>query len=151
MFSTPFICCSIGVATDCSMVIESAPGYCPWIWMSGGTMSGNCSTGRLKSATSPPRNVSRAMTIATTGRLMKKRAIYMFSVERRALRPPSSSLDRPHVRFVVRADHCDLIDALQLVDRALRNDHCRPAHVGHRADLRELAGPQEIAGIGEEA
>src|SRR5215212_11000675 len=43
--------------------------------MSGGTMSGNCSTGRLKSATSPPRSVSSEMTMATTGRLMKKRAI----------------------------------------------------------------------------
>ena len=27
MLSTPLICCSIGVATDCSIVSASAPGY----------------------------------------------------------------------------------------------------------------------------
>src|SRR5512140_3726142 len=74
MSSTPFICCSIGVATDCSIVTASAPGYEVWIWTSGGTMSGNCSTGRPSMATRPPRTVRIAMTIATMGRLMKKRA-----------------------------------------------------------------------------
>ena len=52
----------------------SAPGYEVWIWISGGTMSGNCATGRPTIAMSPPRTVTIAMTIATIGRLMKKRA-----------------------------------------------------------------------------
>src|SRR5450759_1151784 len=43
--------------------------------MSGGTMSGNCATGRPSIAMSPPRTVRIAMTIATMGRLMKKRAM----------------------------------------------------------------------------
>src|ERR1043166_5622436 len=72
--STPFICCSIGVATDCSMVSASAPGYCPWIWISGGTRSGNCATGRPSIDTKPPRTMRMEMTMATTGRLMKKLA-----------------------------------------------------------------------------
>src|SRR5512143_353279 len=42
--------------------------------MRGGTMSGNCSTGRPSIATRPPRTVRIAMTIATMGLLMKKRA-----------------------------------------------------------------------------
>src|ERR1700690_3875789 len=74
MSSTPFICCSIGVATDCSIVSASAPGYEVEIWMRGGTMSGNCATGRPTIAMSPPRTVRIAMTIATMGRLMKNRA-----------------------------------------------------------------------------
>src|ERR1035437_5805134 len=73
MSSTPFICCSIGVATDCSTVSASAPGYELWIWMRGGTMSGNFSTGSPNIESSPPRTVTIEMTIATIGRLMKKR------------------------------------------------------------------------------
>src|SRR5204862_5659775 len=73
MSSTPFICCSSGVATDCSMVTASAPGYCAVTVICGGTICGNWATGRSLSATSPPSTVTIAMTIATIGRRMKKR------------------------------------------------------------------------------
>src|ERR1035437_3160120 len=51
--------------------------------MSGGTMSGNCATGRPSIAMSPPRTVRIAMTIATMGLLMKKRAMESLSCGRR--------------------------------------------------------------------
>jgi hypothetical protein len=43
--------------------------------MIGGTMSGYCATGRRCSITRPPITVRIAITIATIGRSMKKRAI----------------------------------------------------------------------------
>src|ERR1700687_4209275 len=43
--------------------------------MRGGTMSGNCATGRPSIAMRPPRTVRIAMTIATMGLLMKNRAM----------------------------------------------------------------------------
>src|SRR3977135_2647549 len=46
MLSTPFICCSSGAATDCSMVTASAPVYVVSTMICGGTMSGNCARGR---------------------------------------------------------------------------------------------------------
>ena len=45
MLSTPFICCSIGVATDCSIVSASAPVYVACTLISGGTMCGYCAMG----------------------------------------------------------------------------------------------------------
>src|SRR5215510_9359372 len=71
MLSTPLICCSMGVATACSMVWASAPTYLVWIWISGGAMLGNCATGRLTIVTAPMMTVKMAITIATIGRLMK--------------------------------------------------------------------------------
>src|SRR5215470_13249727 len=71
MLSTPLICCSIGVATDCSIVCASAPTYLAWIWISGGAMLGNCATGRLTIEIAPTMTVNMAITIATMGRLMK--------------------------------------------------------------------------------
>ena len=75
MSSTPLICCSSGVATDCSMVSASAPGYCAVTSICGGTICGNSAIGRPPSATTPPSTVTMAMTIATIGRRMKKRDI----------------------------------------------------------------------------
>src|SRR6185369_18020159 len=72
MLSTPFICCSIGVATDCSMVIASAPVKVVEAMIWGGTMSGNWANGRLRIAITPTTTVRMAMTIATIVRLMKK-------------------------------------------------------------------------------
>src|SRR5262245_51196419 len=71
MLSTPLICCSMGVATACSIVWASAPTYLAWIWISGGAMLGNCATGRLTIAIAPTMTVKMAITIATIGRLMK--------------------------------------------------------------------------------
>src|SRR5580658_6632054 len=70
--STPFICCSIGVATDCSIVIASAPVYVVVRLTCGGRICGNCAIGRPSSDTTPSRTVRMAMTIATIGRRMKK-------------------------------------------------------------------------------
>src|SRR5262245_26439950 len=71
MLSTPLICCSMGVATACSMVWASAPTYLVWIWISGGAMLGNCATGKLTIVIVPMMTVRMAITIATIGRLMK--------------------------------------------------------------------------------
>src|SRR5208283_873878 len=71
MLSTPDICCSMGVATDCSTVMASAPVYVAWIWTSGGTISGNCATGSETRETMPQITITMAITIETMGRLMK--------------------------------------------------------------------------------
>ena len=73
--STPFICCSSGVATDCSMVSASAPVYVVWIWMTGGMMDGYCAIGRPIMDTRPRITVRIAMTIATIGRSTKNRVM----------------------------------------------------------------------------
>src|SRR5215831_11639704 len=73
MLSTPLICCSIGVATDCSTVCASAPTYVVCTCTSGGAIAGNCETGRPTMVMAPTMTVSSAITIATMGRLMKKR------------------------------------------------------------------------------
>src|ERR1035438_4678260 len=151
MSSTPFICCSIGVATDCSIVSASAPGYEVWIWMSGGTMSGNCATGRPSIAMSPPRTVRIAMTIATMGLLMKKRAMESLSCgrrqghrRRRARSRRSSGVagrdDRP--RFDPREPfHDDALTGLQ----ALFDHPQAPDALGRldRSDLRLVVGADD--------
>src|SRR5258706_5911989 len=72
MLSTPLICCSIGVATACSIVSASAPTYVAWICVSGGAMLGNWAMGRLAIVTAPTITIRIDITIATMGRLMKK-------------------------------------------------------------------------------
>src|SRR5262245_2981446 len=79
MLSTPFICCSSGVATACSIVWASAPMKVPVTMIWGGTISGNCATGRARSDTSPPSTVTIAMTMATIGRRTKKAAMSVTS------------------------------------------------------------------------
>ncbi len=71
MLSTPDICCSMGVATDCSTVMASAPVYVAVMVTSGGTISGNCATGSETRAMRPQITMTMAITIATMGRLMK--------------------------------------------------------------------------------
>src|SRR5258705_663690 len=80
MLSTPLICCSSGVATDCSIVTASAPVYVVVTIICGGTMSGNWATGSPAMATSPPMTVTMAITIATIGRLMKNFEIIVQSL-----------------------------------------------------------------------
>src|SRR5712691_11585716 len=75
MLSTPLICCSIGVATDCSSVNASAPTYVAHSWTCGGAMLGNCAIGSCTSAAVPTITMRIAMTMATTGRLTKNFAI----------------------------------------------------------------------------
>ena len=71
----------MGVATDCSTVNASAPTYMVLIWISGGTISGNCETGNCTSATVPRMTNMIDMTMATIGRLIKNFAtpVYLFS------------------------------------------------------------------------
>src|SRR6201996_9436315 len=71
MLSTPFICCSMGVATDCVSVLASAPGYVAVTRISGGTISGNCDVGSDNIDTAPRMTVMMAMTMATIGRRIK--------------------------------------------------------------------------------
>src|SRR5688572_20241521 len=72
--STPFISCSMGVATACSAVIASAPTYVVESWIAGGAMSGNCAIGSWTTATTPSSTVRIEITIATIGRRTKKLA-----------------------------------------------------------------------------
>src|SRR4029077_850780 len=74
MLSTPLICCSIGLASACSMVMASAPGYVVVTMIWGGTMSGNCASGSPRMETTPTITVMMAMTIATIGRSTKNLA-----------------------------------------------------------------------------
>src|SRR5687768_13377452 len=72
LLSTPLAFCSMGVATDCSRVMASAPVYVVVTLTSGGTMSGNWATGRALMATRPAITMRIDRTMATTGRLTKK-------------------------------------------------------------------------------
>src|SRR6266850_6622007 len=71
MLSTPLICCSMGVATDCSTVKASAPIYVVLTWTSGGVMLGNCAVGRPSIATMPTMTITMEITMDTIGRFMK--------------------------------------------------------------------------------
>src|SRR4051812_26936465 len=77
MLSTPLICCSIGVATDCSTVSASAPGYVAFTWISGGAISGNCAVGSRNIEITPMITMRMAITMATIGLLMKKFAMVL--------------------------------------------------------------------------
>src|SRR5512138_1154310 len=74
-FSTPFTFCSRGVATDASTSVALAPTKVVVIWTIGGTISGYWAIGRPDMATRPRRTVTMEITIATIGRLTKKRAM----------------------------------------------------------------------------
>ena len=71
MLSTPFICASIGAATESPTVLESAPGYVVVTWIWTGVMVGYWATGRTFIATSPAMTIMRATTVAKMGRSMK--------------------------------------------------------------------------------
>src|SRR5271169_512703 len=72
MFSTPLICCSIGVTTVEATTSAEAPGYCPDTLMIGGAISGYCATGRRENDTPPRITKMIETTAAKIGRLMKK-------------------------------------------------------------------------------
>src|SRR5579864_4388844 len=75
MPSTPFTCCSITCATDCSTVCALAPGYVAWTTMVGSVIRGYCAMGNWSAAIAPTSRMSNAVTIAKTGRVMKNWAI----------------------------------------------------------------------------
>ena len=72
MFSTPLICCSKGVATDLSTLVELAPENDVLTCTVGGVISGYCSTAKPKIETPPIITIKMAITMATMGRLTKK-------------------------------------------------------------------------------
>src|SRR5262249_5479015 len=72
MFSTPLICCSIGVTTVAATTSALAPGYCPETLMIGGAISGYCATGSRENDTPPRITKMIEMTAAKIGRSMKK-------------------------------------------------------------------------------
>src|ERR1700730_3425125 len=72
MFSTPLICCSIGVTTVAATTSALAPGYRPVTVMVGGAISGYCATGRRANATPPRITNTIESTEAKIGRSMKK-------------------------------------------------------------------------------
>src|SRR5262245_12714273 len=130
----------------------------------------------------PTMTVRSEITIATIGRLMKKRDMSASSlgrlaggdVDERAVPYLQEALDNhpftgfqafgddPEVpdavagrngtdrHLVVPADNGHLVTALQLRDRALRNEH-GPVHRPHgKADASVSAGAKKIVGIGKD-
>src|SRR5262245_4967103 len=72
MFSTPLICCSIGVTTVEATTSALAPGYCPETLMMGGAISGYWATGKRANDTAPTITKPIETTAAKMGRSMKK-------------------------------------------------------------------------------
>ena len=71
-FSTPFIFCSSGVATDASTSVALAPTNVVVTCTIGGTISGYCEIGRPDMATRPSSTMMMEITMATMGRSTKK-------------------------------------------------------------------------------
>ncbi len=78
-FSTPLIFCSSGVATEASTSVALAPMNVVVTWTIGGTISGYCAIGSPCIATTPSSTRMIDSTIATIGRLTKKRAMVYFA------------------------------------------------------------------------
>src|SRR4029453_16891373 len=78
MLSTPLICCSMGVATDCSSASAAAPGGVGLRSISGGAMVGYCAMGSCTITTTPAITMRIEITMATMGRLMKNLAIVVY-------------------------------------------------------------------------
>ena len=77
MFSTPLICCSIGVTTVAATTSALALGYCPDTVIVGGAIYGYCAIGNRKNATPPRITKTIETTDAKIGRSMKKCEIRM--------------------------------------------------------------------------
>src|SRR2546425_7588887 len=60
---------------------------------------------------------------------------------------PHVDLDRADVNRIVGADHRDLVDALHVLDGALRDQERGLLHLDDGANLRVLAGPQQISRV----
>src|SRR5262252_3259305 len=79
MFSTPLICCSIGVTTVDATTSALAPGYWPETLMIGGAISGYCATGSRENETPPRMTKTIETTAAKIGRSIKKCEMRIFS------------------------------------------------------------------------
>src|SRR6266403_95061 len=127
MSSTPLIWASIGVATDCSTVCASAPTNDVWIRISGGTILGNWETGRLTIETAPTMTIRMAITMATTGRLIKKR--YISEAQTTLTLPPWCSRPRCTLHAFRKAEVAQVSNLL-----------CRRLRVGRACELRSVGG-----------
>ena len=78
MLSTPFICCSNAVATDCSTFKAFAPVKVALTCTIGGVIFGYCSVGNPNIDIKPTMTITMAITIATIGRLTKKLPIFNY-------------------------------------------------------------------------
>src|SRR5580693_4882029 len=94
MFSTPLICCSIGVTTVAATTSALAPGYWPETLMIGGAISGYCATGSRENDTPPRITNTIETTAAKIGRSMKKCEMRIQQTFRRARTQASSALSR---------------------------------------------------------
>src|SRR3984957_4291801 len=94
MFSTPLICCSIGVTTVEATTSALAPGYWPETLMIGGAISGYCATGSRENDTPPRITNTIETTAAKIGRSMKKCEMRIQETFRRARTQASSELSR---------------------------------------------------------
>jgi len=72
MFSTPLICCSIGVTTVAATTSALAPGYWPVTVIVGGAISGYCATRQPHEGDPAEITNTTATTEAKIGRSMKK-------------------------------------------------------------------------------
>src|ERR1700677_4903734 len=77
MFSTPLICCSIGVTTVEATTSALAPGYWPVTLIKGGAISGYCAIGRRTNDNAPRITKTIEITAAKIGRSIKKCEIRM--------------------------------------------------------------------------
>src|SRR5262249_2375230 len=144
--STPLICCSSGVATEASTSVALAPMKVVVTWIIGGTMSGYCAIGRPRMATRPSITMMIDSTMATMGRLTKKRAMIGLLV--RGLRRGRRRRLRAYGHAVgdgLQAFGDDLIARLQpFLDHPQRVDtrsdgHRLEFHLVVRADDRDAA------------
>src|ERR1043166_787240 len=154
MFSTPLICCSIGLTTVAATTSALAPGYWPVTLMMGGAISGYCATGRRKNETPPMMTKTIETTAAKIGRSMKKCEMRSGAVSvalgagsGRGRR--SALLLRRHLGAGPHAHEALDDDAIVLVQIFL--DHAQPVdrlaerHVARARDVLAVDHHQELA------
>src|SRR5216684_8227478 len=138
MLSTPLICSSMGVATDCASVSASEPTNVACSLVSGGTILGNCEMGNPRIVIAPTMTVRIAITMATIGRLMKNLDILVTggqSIERNGCHGAavfhllSAFRDDPISSHQAAANDPHRVDALAGLngangDLVIRSHHC---------------------------
>src|ERR1700688_3701848 len=150
MFSTPLICCSIGVATVAATTSALAPGYWPETLMIGGAISGYCATGSRENDTPPRITNTIETTAAKIGRSMKKceMRIFLASASLGFVRPfgrRRAFLLRRHLLAGPRAHQAVAEDAIVRGEPVL--DHPQAA-----VDLAEgdVFLPHHVAGVDDQ-
>src|SRR3954470_11838669 len=156
MFSTPLICCSIGVTTVEATTSALAPGYWPDTLMMGGAISGYWATGSRANETPPMITKTIEMTAAKIGRSMKKCEIRIGlracsiglglgggRLRRRLLLLGCHLLRRTHPHQAIDHDtvvrrHA-LLDHAQIVDDFAQRDEVLPGDAILIDDVDELA------------